>query len=101
MGGRRSLEARGALALALRPPPPPALAHLGPTHTPGLACPPRAAPGATLEQVQAAARAANAHEFVEALPEGYMTTVGGWGGVGWGGVGDCGLVADGDFLQRA
>ncbi|MHA3704780.1 ABC transporter ATP-binding protein [Jatrophihabitans sp. YIM 134969] len=34
------------------------------------------APDATTEQVHAAARAASAHEFIEALPEGYATTVG-------------------------
>lgn len=33
-------------------------------------------PEATAEQVIAAARAANAHEFIEALPEGYRTVVG-------------------------
>ena len=33
-------------------------------------------PGAEAEEVRAAARAANAHEFVEALPEGYDTAVG-------------------------
>jgi ATP-binding cassette subfamily B protein len=33
-------------------------------------------PDATLEQVQAAAQAANAHEFIEAFPEGYGTLVG-------------------------
>ena len=32
--------------------------------------------GATAEQVIAAARAANAHEFIEALPDGYRTIVG-------------------------
>jgi len=35
-----------------------------------------AAPGATREQVVAAARAANAHEFIERLPQGYDTQVG-------------------------
>jgi len=34
------------------------------------------APGASDEAVEAAARAAQAHEFVERLPEGYETTVG-------------------------
>ena len=33
-------------------------------------------PGASREEVEAAARAANAHEFVERLPEGYDTVVG-------------------------
>ncbi|PYG00471.1 ATP-binding cassette, subfamily B [Georgenia satyanarayanai] len=33
-------------------------------------------PGATPEEVEAAARAANAHEFVSRLPEGYETVVG-------------------------
>src|SRR5882724_4368415 len=35
-----------------------------------------AAPGATREQVVAAAQAANAHEFIERLPQGYETQVG-------------------------
>src|SRR5947208_3452604 len=35
-----------------------------------------AAPGATREQVVAAAQAANAHEFIERLPQGYDTEVG-------------------------
>src|SRR5207244_11355602 len=35
-----------------------------------------AAPGATREQIVAAARAANAHEFIERLPQGYDTEVG-------------------------
>jgi ABC-type multidrug transport system fused ATPase/permease subunit len=34
------------------------------------------APGATQEQVEAAARAANAHDFIAALPGGYDTRVG-------------------------
>ncbi|MGZ5269294.1 MAG: ABC transporter ATP-binding protein, partial [Ramlibacter sp.] len=33
-------------------------------------------PGATREQAAAAARAANAHEFIERLPQGYDTVVG-------------------------
>ena len=33
-------------------------------------------PGAEAEEVRAAARAANAHDFIEALPEGYDTAVG-------------------------
>jgi ATP-binding cassette, subfamily B, bacterial len=33
-------------------------------------------PGATREQAEAAARAANAHEFIEKLPQGYDTVVG-------------------------
>ncbi len=33
-------------------------------------------PGATEEEIVAAARQANAHDFIEALPEGYATTVG-------------------------
>ena len=33
-------------------------------------------PGATREQAEAAARAANAHEFIERLPQGYDTIVG-------------------------
>ncbi len=35
-----------------------------------------AVPGATREQIVAAARAANAHEFIERLPQGYDTEVG-------------------------
>ncbi len=35
-----------------------------------------AVPGATEEQIVAAARAANAHEFIERLPQGYDTEVG-------------------------
>jgi ATP-binding cassette, subfamily B, bacterial len=35
-----------------------------------------AAPGATQDQVVAAAQAANAHEFIERLPQGYDTPVG-------------------------
>lgn len=34
------------------------------------------APGATFEQIEAAARLANAHEFIQALPQGYDTPVG-------------------------
>lgn len=34
------------------------------------------APNASMEQVEAAARAANAHDFIMALPEGYNTQVG-------------------------
>jgi ATP-binding cassette subfamily B protein len=33
-------------------------------------------PDATLDEVEAAARAANAHEFIERLPDGYETVVG-------------------------
>jgi subfamily B ATP-binding cassette protein MsbA len=33
-------------------------------------------PGATMEQIEAAARAANAHDFIAAQPEGYQTTIG-------------------------
>lgn len=33
-------------------------------------------PGATSEQVEAAARAANAHDFIEGMPNGYDTVVG-------------------------
>jgi ATP-binding cassette subfamily B protein len=33
-------------------------------------------PGASLEEIQAAARLANAHDFITALPEGYETLVG-------------------------
>jgi subfamily B ATP-binding cassette protein MsbA len=33
-------------------------------------------PGATVEQIEAAARAANAHDFIAALPEGYRTRIG-------------------------
>ena len=35
-----------------------------------------ATPGASLAQIQAAARLANAHEFISALPEGYETVLG-------------------------
>lgn len=35
-----------------------------------------ARPGATAEQVEAAAHAANAHEFISALPHGYNTVIG-------------------------
>jgi len=35
-----------------------------------------AVPDASLDQVEAAARAANAHEFIEQLPDGYDTVVG-------------------------
>jgi ATP-binding cassette subfamily B protein len=35
-----------------------------------------ARPDATLEQIQEAARQANAHEFIESFPEGYETVVG-------------------------
>jgi ATP-binding cassette subfamily B protein len=37
-------------------------------------------PGADPEEIEAAARAANAHEFITALPEGYDTVVGDRGG---------------------
>lgn len=37
-------------------------------------------PDATDEEVEAAARAANCHEFISRLPEGYQTTVGDIGG---------------------
>lgn len=33
-------------------------------------------PGSTIEEVETAARKANAHEFINALPEGYQTLVG-------------------------
>jgi len=33
-------------------------------------------PGATTEQIEAAARAANAHDFIVAQPDGYQTTIG-------------------------
>ena len=33
-------------------------------------------PGATQEELEAAARAANAHDFIEALPQGYRTVIG-------------------------
>jgi subfamily B ATP-binding cassette protein MsbA len=33
-------------------------------------------PGATTERIEAAARAANAHDFIASLPEGYQTTIG-------------------------
>ncbi|HWI18501.1 MAG TPA: lipid A export permease/ATP-binding protein MsbA [Vicinamibacterales bacterium] len=33
-------------------------------------------PGASVEQIEAAARAANAHDFISAMPEGYRTTIG-------------------------
>src|SRR5436190_1668835 len=32
-------------------------------------------PGATTQQIEAAARAANAHDFIAAMPEGYSTTI--------------------------
>ncbi len=35
-----------------------------------------AVPGASAEQVRAAARAADAHDFIEALPQGYATRIG-------------------------
>jgi len=35
-----------------------------------------AAPGVTPEEIEAAARLANAHEFIQALPQGYETVVG-------------------------
>ena len=35
-----------------------------------------AAPGASQERVEWAARAANAHDFIAAMPEGYATTIG-------------------------
>lgn len=35
--------------------------------------------GATQEEIQQAAKAANAHDFISALPEGYQTQVGEWG----------------------
>ena len=35
-----------------------------------------ALPGATMEQIEAAARAAGVHDFVSGLPEGYATSVG-------------------------
>jgi ATP-binding cassette subfamily B protein len=34
------------------------------------------APGATFEQIKASARLANAHEFIQALPQGYDTVLG-------------------------
>src|SRR5205823_2405828 len=37
-------------------------------------------PDATREEVEAAARAANAHEYISALPEGYETVIGERGG---------------------
>lgn len=36
-------------------------------------------PSATLEEIEAAARAANAHEFIMALPQGYETLIGNGG----------------------
>lgn len=33
-------------------------------------------PGAAMAQIEAAARAANAHDFISALPDGYQTTIG-------------------------
>ncbi|MFP4094028.1 MAG: ABC transporter ATP-binding protein [Cyclobacteriaceae bacterium] len=33
-------------------------------------------PGASLEEIETAARQANAHEFIESFPEGYLTKVG-------------------------
>jgi subfamily B ATP-binding cassette protein MsbA len=33
-------------------------------------------PGASVEEIEAAARAANAHDFIAAMPEGYRTTIG-------------------------
>ncbi len=41
-------------------------------------------PDASLEEIVAAARAANAHEFIEALPDGYETVVGDGGAGLWG-----------------
>jgi hypothetical protein len=35
-------------------------------------------PDASIEEVEAAARAANAHDFIAALPEGYNTQVCSW-----------------------
>jgi len=35
-----------------------------------------ARPAATLAEIEAAARAANAHEFIERLPAGYQTVIG-------------------------
>ena len=35
-----------------------------------------ALPGATMDQIKAAARAAGAHNFIEALPDGYETEIG-------------------------
>ena len=44
-------------------------------------------PDASLAEVEAAAKAANALEFITNLPEGFDTRVGGggWSGVEWGG----------------
>lgn len=38
-------------------------------------------PGATMDDITAAARAAQAHEFISAMPEGYQTVIGEGGGM--------------------
>lgn len=52
-----------------------------------------AKPGATMEEIVAAARAANIHEFIESLPKGYETMAGERGGRFSGGQRQCVTIA--------